>query len=116
MAYQSPGLDLVFKALADPTRRAVLARLGDGPASVGALAEPFDMALPSFMQHLRVLERAGLVSSTKIGRVRTCTLRPEALGGAERWLADQRAMWSGRLDRLEAYLEETLDTDGEDDG
>lgn len=100
----SSHLDHVFGALADPTRRAILARLGEGEASVGALARPFDMALPSLMKHVRVLEAVGLVESQKSGRVRTCRLKPAAMTDAERWLAEQRAVWEARLDRLEAYV------------
>jgi DNA-binding transcriptional ArsR family regulator len=94
----------VFGALADPTRRAIIARLSQGEASVGELAQPFDMALPSLMKHLRVLETGGLVASEKHGRVRTCRLMPGAMTGAESWLAEQRAIWEARLDRLESYL------------
>jgi DNA-binding transcriptional ArsR family regulator len=97
-------LDHVFGALADPTRRAILARLGEGETSVGELAKPFSMALPSLLKHLRVLEAGGLVESEKSGRVRTCRLRPVAMAEAERWLVEQRAVWEARLDRLEAYV------------
>jgi len=100
----SSRLDLVFSALADPTRRAVLERLGKGDASIGELAQPFDMALPSLMKHVRVLESVGLVESQKSGRVRTCRLKPTATIDAERWLAEQRTVWEARLDRLEAYV------------
>ena len=100
----SSHLDHVFGALADPTRRAILARLGEGEASVGELARPFDMALPSLMKHIRVLEANGLVESQKSGRVRTCRLKPAAMTHAERWLVEQRAVWEARLDRLEAYV------------
>lgn len=96
--------DLVFRALSDPTRRRVLERLGDGPASVTELASRFDMALPSFVQHLKVLEASRLVRSRKKGRVRTCELVPSQLKVAEDWLAKQRAMWERRLDQLDAYL------------
>ena len=100
----SHHLDHVFGALADPTRRAILARLGEGEASVGELARPFAMALPSLMKHIRVLEAGGLVESQKSGRVRTCRLKPGAMTHAERWLVEQRAVWEARLDRLEAYV------------
>lgn len=96
--------DAVFHALSHPTRRAVVARLGRGPASVGDLAEPFDVALPTFCSHLRVLEGAGLVRSAKAGRVRTYTLVPAGLRQAEGWLAEQRALWSTRLDQLDDFL------------
>ena len=98
-------LNRVFQALADPTRRAVLERLGKGPASMGELAQPFEMALPSFSQHLDVLENCGLVRSTKTGRVRTYELRPKVLGEAEHWLARQRIFWGRRLDQLDNHLE-----------
>lgn len=102
-AATDPATD-VFQALANPTRRAVLERLGRGPASVGELADPFDMALPSFVQHLRTLEDAGLVRSRKEGRVRTYALRPERLEVAEGWLARQRSMWNRRLDQFDDYV------------
>lgn len=104
MPNQSAALDRVFHALADPTRRAVLRRLGSGPAPVSRLAEPFDMALPSFMQHLKVLEDSVLVRSRKEGRVRTYELAPERLRAAEDWMAEQRFLWERRLDRLDAYV------------
>ncbi len=94
----------VFKALADPTRRKVIERLVSAPASTSELAEPFEMALPSFLQHLRVLEEAGLVTSTKQGRTRTYRLSPAGLDSATGWLADQRRLWERRLDQLDAFL------------
>jgi DNA-binding transcriptional ArsR family regulator len=97
-------LDEVFKALADPTRLAVVERLGRGPASTSELAGPFDMTLPSFTQHLEVLERTGLVASVKLGRVRTYRLTPGPLERADRWLVEQRDHWSRRLDRLDDHL------------
>jgi len=104
MPKQLAPLDRVFQALADPTRRAVLERLADGPAGMSELAQPFDMALPSFAQHLDVLEGCGLVRSRKVGRVRTYQLAPQRLGLAERWIAKQRAHWERRLDQLDDYL------------
>jgi DNA-binding transcriptional ArsR family regulator len=98
-----PAIDGVFRALADPTRRHVLARLSRSPASVSELAEPFDMALPSFVEHLRVLESSGLVRSEKAGRVRTYRIQPKRLRLAEEWLSQQRTLWNERLDRLDAY-------------
>ncbi len=98
------ALDRTFRALADPTRRAVIQALGRGPASVGDLARPFEMALPSFLQHLRMLEESGLVDTRKVGRVRTCTLRPESLAAAENWLETQRTLWTRRLDQLDSLL------------
>jgi DNA-binding transcriptional ArsR family regulator len=97
-------VDEVFRALADPTRRAVVERLVSGPASTSELAAPFSMALPSFTQHLSVLERAGLVASSKEGRTRFYRLSPAGLGVAEGWLADQRRIWEQRLDQLDAFL------------
>jgi DNA-binding transcriptional ArsR family regulator len=105
MLNESTRLDLAFQALADPTRRGMLARLSRGPASVSELAQPFRISLPAVMQHLQALETSGLVRSEKKGRVRTCRLEPKALAGAESWIAEQRKQWEGRLDRLEDYLE-----------
>ncbi len=105
MANQQAQLGDVFYALADPTRRAVVGVLGRGPASVSALAAPFPMALPSFMKHLAVLEQSGVIRSRKVGRVRTCELRPKALARAEQWLGQQRATWEARADRMSAFVE-----------
>ncbi|MCF8478882.1 MAG: metalloregulator ArsR/SmtB family transcription factor [Rhodospirillum sp.] len=102
--YQA-ALDTAFHALADPTRRAVIARLIEGSASVKELAEPFDMGLPSFLKHVKVLEASGLIGSEKIGRVRICRLVPARLIAAEDWLSEQRAVWQGRTDRLAAFVE-----------
>lgn len=100
----SPGrLDALFRALGDPTRRAIMERLARGPATVSELAAPFDMALPSLMGHLRKLEAAGLVATRKQGRVRTATLVPGALTPIRGWLDAQRAIWQARLDRLDDY-------------
>lgn len=95
----------VFHALGDPTRLAIVGALGRGPASVSVLAAPFEMALPSFMKHLTVLERCGLVRSRKAGRVRTCELVPKALSQAEQWMTEQRALWEARTDRMAAFVE-----------
>jgi DNA-binding transcriptional ArsR family regulator len=97
-------LTCVFHALTDPTRRAVLERLTRGPAAVKELAQPFKMALPSFVQHLGVLENCGLVQSKKEGRVRTYTLAPQPLEAAEHWLSAQRLLWERRLDALDDFL------------
>lgn len=105
----SSDLDSLFAALADPTRRAVLARLTAGEAAVSDLAAPHDMALPSFLKHLDRLERAGLVRTRKEGRVRIVALHPEALSEASHWLDRQRALWEGRLDRMETLLAEMED-------
>lgn len=104
MAYHQSDLDRLFQALSDPTRRAVLARLARGPVTVSDLATPFDMALPSFLTHLRKLEDAGLITTTKDGRVRTCALVPAAITPVQHWLDDQRALWETRLDQLEDYV------------
>src|SRR5262245_46763190 len=97
-------VDAIFRALSDPTRRRVLEQLSGRSASVTELAKPYGIALPSFVQHLAVLEESGLVKSTKSGRVRTYELVPERLRLAEDWLADQRKFWERRLDRLDDYL------------
>lgn len=99
-----PRLNHAFAALADPTRRAIVARLCRGDATVGELAEPFEIGLPTLLKHLRVLERGGLVSSAKSGRVRTCTLTPGALRSTDDWLRTHLATWESRLDRLETHL------------
>jgi DNA-binding transcriptional ArsR family regulator len=106
MPNQLPRLDRVFQALSDPTRRAVVERLCKGPAAVSELARPFRMALPSFAQHLDVLEGCGLVRSRKTGRVRTYRLEPAPLKAAETWMTSRRALWERRLDQLDAYLGE----------
>lgn len=94
----------IFRALADPTRRSVVERLTARQASASELAAPYDMALPSFMEHMRMLENCGLVESRKVGRVRTYQLASEQLKLAEDWLGRQRTMWERRLDRLDSYL------------
>jgi DNA-binding transcriptional ArsR family regulator len=101
---QASRLNRVFQGLADPTRRAVLERLSSGPASVSDLAEPFSMSLPSFLQHLDVLESCGMVKSRKTGRVRTYRLTPQPLRVAEGWLGKQRGIWNSRFDQLDTYL------------
>jgi DNA-binding transcriptional ArsR family regulator len=101
---QAVQLDRVFHGLADPTRRAVLGKLSRGPAAVSDLAAPFNMSLPSFLQHLDVLENCGLVKSRKAGRVRTYRLTPQPLRVAEGWLEKQRSLWNRRLDQLDTYL------------
>lgn len=110
----SKPIDHVFRALADPTRRSVLARLSQSPASVSELAAPFPVALPSFLQHLAVLEKCGLVSSEKSGRVRTYRLAPQQLRLAEDWLGEQRKVWERRLDQLDSYLLELKEKTRED--
>jgi DNA-binding transcriptional ArsR family regulator len=108
---QPEPLDLMFQALADPTRRRMVERLTLGSASVSELAEPFEMSLPAVVQHLQVLEQSGLVKTQKVGRVRTCTIDPGALSFAEKWINDRRIGWEKRLDRLGAFLD-ALPDDG----
>ena len=100
-----PDLTDIFYALADPTRRDIVSMLVRGPETVSVLAAPFDMALPSFMKHLSVLERSGVIRSDKVGRVRTCELVPASLKDAEHWLAEERATWEARTDRMVAFVE-----------
>ena len=97
-------LNSTFAALADPTRRAIIARLAAGEASVAELAEPFDMALPSFMKHITALEQSGLIRTAKSGRVRTCTLEKTTFALVDGWLGEQRRLWNARTDRLEAFV------------
>ncbi len=110
MAPATDPATTIFRALGDPTRRAVLERLARGPASVSALAGPFEMALPSFVQHLRTLEAAGLVRSRKEGRIRTYRLTPDPLRDAEGWLARQRSQWDRRLDQFDDYVTRLKET------
>jgi DNA-binding transcriptional ArsR family regulator len=104
MLNQSTSLDLMFQALADPSRRFMVERLARGPASVSELAKPLTMSLPAVVQHLAVLEASGLVRSQKAGRVRTCRIEPKALRTAEQWIVARRTIWERRLDRLGDYL------------
>jgi DNA-binding transcriptional ArsR family regulator len=104
VAQYSAQLDGVFVALADPTRRGVVRRLGHGPTSVGDLAREFPMTLPSFMKHIRTLESSGLIRTAKSGRVRTCVLNREHLAVIDDWLAEQRRIWEARTDRLELLV------------
>jgi DNA-binding transcriptional ArsR family regulator len=99
-----PDLDAIFLALADPTRRAVIGRLGRGPATVSDLARPFDIGLPSFMKHIRRLEGSGMIRTTKTGRTRTCAMVSSGLAHAASWLAEQHTIWNERADRLEAFV------------
>ena len=115
MLNQSTDLDRLFHALADPARRAMVERLSRGPAPVSELARPLPMSLPAAMQHLGVLEAAGLVRSEKVGRVRTCAIDPQVLSQAEQWINARRTEWQHRLDRLGDYLK-TLESEGDDDG
>lgn len=104
MTKYQDNLNSIFTALADPTRRAVLSKLCENPSSVSELAKPFEMALPSFTQHLKVLEESGLVKSKKKGRVRTYSVAPKKIAIASQWLEQQRTTWEQRFDRLEEYL------------
>ncbi len=104
MAQLSSDLDVAFHALADPTRRGVVSRLGAGPASVSELAVHFDMALPSFMKHIHYLETAGWIKTSKTGRVRTCTLQRKSFDDIDSWLNEQRRIWERRTDRLENFV------------
>ena len=105
---QSGDLSALFGALADPTRRAILARLSEGDAPVKDLAKPFDLSGPAITKHLKVLERAGLISRSREGQQRPCRLEPRALAPAAEWIEQYRAMWEERLDRLDAYLKSVV--------
>lgn len=106
MLNYSSQLDLMFQALADPSRRFMVERLSRGPATVSELAKPLAMSLPAVVQHLQVLEASGLVRSEKVGRVRTCHIEPAVLSLAEQWIRERRSSWERRLDRLGDYLAE----------
>jgi DNA-binding transcriptional ArsR family regulator len=106
MADPDVSIDLVFRALGDPTRRAIVERLSEGPLSVSALAEPLNVSLTAVAQHLQVLEESGLVRTEKVGRVRTCRLETAGLSALERWIEDRRSTWERRLDRLGELLAE----------
>ncbi|MGG6897190.1 MULTISPECIES: ArsR/SmtB family transcription factor [Rhizobium] len=114
MLEDAQALDRMFHALSDQSRRGMIDRLGLGPASVTELAQPLDMALPTVMKHLQVLETSGLVLSEKAGRVRTYHLRKEALASVERWIAERKASWNRTFDRLDIFLADTsTETTGE---
>jgi DNA-binding transcriptional ArsR family regulator len=115
MENHSVALDRTFYTLSDPTRRAVLHRLMLGPASVKQLAAQFQMGLPSFMKHLRVLEASDLIRTEKVGRVRTCHVKAEELAAAESWLSEQRKLWEERTDRLANYVENEISRRKDDD-
>jgi DNA-binding transcriptional ArsR family regulator len=108
MQAQPASLDLVFAALADPTRRAIVEQLSRRPRSVSELAAPLDMSLPAVLQHLQVLEHSGLIRSQKVGRVRTCRVEADALAQVEQWILARRATWERRLDRLGDFLDAEL--------
>jgi DNA-binding transcriptional ArsR family regulator len=105
MAKFPTDLNSAFSALSDPTRRAILSRLCEGPKSISELSEPFEIALPSLLKHVRVLEESGLISSEKTGRVRTCKIEPQALHATEAWIQQHIAAWEKRLDRMEVHIE-----------
>ncbi len=107
-----PPVDVVFHALSDANRRAMIDRLLDGPVSVSELARPLGISLPAVIQHLHVLEASGVVRSHKVGRVRTCEIEPLALSTAERWIRERRATWEARLDRLGEFLAGDADESG----
>lgn len=113
LQYKPAPLDLAFQALSDPGRRAMVERLSLGPASVSELAKPLPMTLSAVVQHLKVLEEAGLVTSQKVGRVRTCTLDIGAMTQVERWVAERKRFWEQQYDQLEAYLARTAPQEGE---
>jgi len=104
MHRQQLAVDRAFRALGDPTRRAIIEKLSHGPVSVSTLAEPLDMTLAAVVQHLQILEESGLVRSEKIGRVRTCQIEPEGFALVEKWITDRRTLWERRFDRLGALL------------
>jgi DNA-binding transcriptional ArsR family regulator len=107
MSTQNAHIDRVFHALGDPTRRALLEKLSEGPISVSRLAEPLAITLAAVVQHLQVLEESGLVHTEKLGRVRTCRIEPAGLKLAEQWIVDRRSVWERRLDRLGELLAES---------
>jgi len=113
MTKHDPDLSLLFHALADPTRRSILARLARTPAGVSDLAGPTGLRLPTVMRHLAVLEEAGLIATSKDGRIRTCALVPGAMDPARTWLDEQRAIWEARLDRLDAFVMQAMKERGE---
>ncbi|HYL99288.1 MAG TPA: metalloregulator ArsR/SmtB family transcription factor [Blastocatellia bacterium] len=106
------NVDRVFNALGDPTRRAIVERLSQGPVSVSRLAAPLAITLAAVVQHLQILEESGLVHTEKVGRVRTCRIEPAGLSLAEQWIADRRSLWERRLDRLGALLSEPDEEQG----
>jgi DNA-binding transcriptional ArsR family regulator len=111
MHRKKPNIDRVFHALGDPTRRAILQKLSQGPISVSRLAEPLAITLAAVVQHLQVLEESGLVQTEKVGRVRTCRIEPAGISVAEQWLRDRHTMWERRLDRLGDLLAEPHESD-----
>ncbi len=106
MQTQQAVINRVFHALGDPTRRAIVEKLSEGPISVSHLARPLEITLAAVVQHLQILEKSGLVHTEKVGRVRTCRIEPKGLSVAEQWIEDRRALWEKRLDRLGDLLAE----------
>jgi DNA-binding transcriptional ArsR family regulator len=106
MPNRKPNLDRIFRALGDPTRRAIVEKLSKGPISVSLLAAPLGITLAAVIQHLQILEESGLVQTEKVGRVRTCHIEPAGLSAAEQWIADRRSIWERRFDRLGDLLAE----------
>lgn len=113
--HHDTSLNRAFHALSDPTRRAVIHRLIQGPAAVKELADPFEMGLPSFMKHIRVLEDSGLIDTEKAGRTRTCRINIDQMDAAQSWLDEQRVLWEARIDRLAAFAE-SMAAQSEDNG
>jgi DNA-binding transcriptional ArsR family regulator len=111
MHKKKPNIDRIFHALGDPTRRAIVEKLSEGPISVSRLAEPLDITLAAVVQHLQVLEESGLVQTEKVGRVRTCRIVPAGLSVAEQWIGDRRSLWERRFDRLGDLLAEPDESD-----
>ena len=111
MHRKKPDIDRIFHALGDPTRRAIVEKLSQGPISVSRLAEPLDITLAAVVQHLQVLEESGLVQTEKVGRVRTCHIEPAGLSAAEQWIGARRSLWERRFDRLGTLLAEPDETD-----
>ncbi len=106
MPRKKPDIDRIFHALGDPTRRAIVEKLSEGPISVSRLAEPLKITLAAVVQHLQVLEDSGLVQTEKVGRVRTCSIEPAGLSAAQQWIGDRRSIWDRRFDRLGDLLDE----------
>ncbi len=106
MLTRKPDIDRIFHALGDPTRRTIVEKLSHGPVSVTFLATPLQISLAAVVQHLQVLEESGLVRTSKVGRIRTCSIEPSGFTAAEKWIADRRSLWERRLDRLGDLLSE----------
>ncbi len=109
MPVATHDLDLIFRALADPTRRMQIRRLTEGPATIRELSEPFEMTLPAASKHVRILEKSGLLACKKVGRSHVCTLRPDTLKLLDEWLVFYRPFWDSKLDNLNHYLTDRVD-------